>query len=303
MSDEDVITGNYDEIIRICDDYKKDVKAGHESLEVFYRGQADKTWELKSSLQRKAEELEKSITDVYLENVQFNDEYSAFENIAYMQHYQKPTRLLDFTVSMDVALYFACSGEKDKDGSLYCCSYYRREEKYLDVQVMMEIAQLTEPIKLEEFVIQFLKKYPEYKNGLVLYELGGFPYDADTIETKCRRGREQLALARNILSWVDHGFMITPTGNEYEKIKKWNPRLYCQKGVFFVQGNKLKGYDTRALDRNIPYVTILPELSDIPEAIKAPRFIKKIIIPKEEKETLLSILSEKNINAESLCLG
>lgn len=38
------------------------------------------------------------------------------------QHYEIPTRLLDWTSDILIALYFACSGELEKDGALFVCN-------------------------------------------------------------------------------------------------------------------------------------------------------------------------------------
>ncbi len=45
------------------------------------------------------------------------DDFAAWWSI--MQHYQAPTRLLDWTFSPFVTLYFACTGDFDKDGALF----------------------------------------------------------------------------------------------------------------------------------------------------------------------------------------
>ena len=97
---------------------------------------------------------------MFWEKAEWNENYSVFENIAHMQHYQKPTRLLDFTTSIDVALFFACSSEKhmDENGVLYCCSYQRRNCEFYDVKLMMEIACLKDEIRVETFIDLFLKK-------------------------------------------------------------------------------------------------------------------------------------------------
>lgn len=283
----------YDDIVKKCDQYYKQTKEAYDQLEVFYRGQAS-DWELKSKLQREKEEEEKktkqevNVSDFFLENATWNKEYSVFENIAHMQHYGKPTRFLDFTTSIDVALYFACESQKQEDGVIYCCSYQGRNCAFYDVELMMEIAQLKEPIKVHEFVKLFLSKYPHVRDLL------GYSGNGDSYL------REKLGL--RILSWADHGFMIVPTDEEAEKLKKWNPRMYSQKGVFFVQGNKIQGNDTRPMTRNISQVVISNELSDMPTTITTSRHINKIIIPYQDKEELLGVLDSKGVNKKSLHL-
>lgn len=282
----------YDDIVRRCDQYCKQTKEANDQLKVFYRGQA-KNWELKSKLQRIIEDREKEIkqkitvSDFLLENASWNKERSAFENIAHMQHYGKPTRFLDFTTSMDVSLYFACEKERNENGVLYCCSYFVRNCESYEVELMMEIAQLKKPISVDEFVRSFLNKHP-------------YILDLGDDEEEYSYWHEKLGL--RILSWADHGFMIVPTREEMEKLKEWNPRIYSQEGVFFVQGNKIKGNDTRPMTRNISRVMITDELSDIPATIKESRHIDKIIIPYQDKEEILNILDSKGINKKSLHL-
>lgn len=273
---------DYNSIIKRCNQYYRETKAANNNLEVFYRGQAS-DWAIKSTLQRKVEEgAEKiNVIDFFLKNAVWDDNYSVFENIAHMQHYGKPTRLLDFTVSIDVALYFACESElhMDEDGVVYCCSYIGRSCEICDIKLMMEIAKLNKAMKVNEFINLFLDKYHEY----------------DSV------GCEKLAL--RILSWIDHGFMIAPTEEEMEKLKEWNMRMYSQKGAFFVQGNKIlwkNTHDMSRSSRNIPLVTITNELVDIPSTISSSRHIDKILIPHQDKKKILRILNDKGISRESL---
>lgn len=112
----------------------------------FYRGQANATWPLQSSLERvvgskwSAEEAEKfegfSIS-------QFRPKFHLYdrENIkpesklawlSLMQHYGVPTRLLDFTESPYIALYFALETYSPQTGNslaLYALDYAAILEK------------------------------------------------------------------------------------------------------------------------------------------------------------------------------
>lgn len=269
---------SYDDIVKRCNQYYKEAKAAHSDLEVFYRGQA-KDWELKSKLQRSKEE---DAADLFGENINWDENYSVFENFAHMQHYGEATRLIDFTTSLDIALFFACESEEymNDDGVIYCCSYMGRNCEFIDVKLIMEIARLKKPIKVDEFAKLFIRKYSDDLDSSLDYE----------------------ELALRILSWADHGFMIVPTNEEAEKLKEWNPRMYSQKGVFFVQGNKIQGKNISAMSRNVSSVTILNELSDIPSTISTSRFVDKIIIPHDDKEKILRILDSKGVNKKTLCL-
>lgn len=88
-----------------------------------FRGQSDSTWRLTSSLERNAInvprlELEKMISNIY---GQFTCKKKlTLDDISDLQHYEAPTRLLDFTSSFDVALYFASTELPDTDAAVFC---------------------------------------------------------------------------------------------------------------------------------------------------------------------------------------
>ncbi|MBN1974076.1 MAG: FRG domain-containing protein [Sedimentisphaerales bacterium] len=110
---------------------------------VAFRGQADKDWLLQTSLDRildskidysirLAEEsalIEKFCVLVreYVDSLERNFLYRRLENLpnvlmsslAVMQHYHAPTRLLDWTSSPWVALYFAAIDHHDKPGAIW----------------------------------------------------------------------------------------------------------------------------------------------------------------------------------------
>lgn len=126
-----------------------------------FRGQANTHWKLKTSLFRSKENLGIDLEFIGRENdeeiamlQEFKRKYNLyaeyrpdnkdfFEWLAIMQHYGAPTRLLDFTKSFFVALYFATkdlkkpwdgtlrdkNGVKDNIFSVYCVNKDKLENR------------------------------------------------------------------------------------------------------------------------------------------------------------------------------
>ncbi len=105
-----------------------------------YRGQANADWDLESSLERVIsekwdKEVAKRAEDFSL--IQFQSKFHLYDNenvppntklawLAIMQHYGVPTRLVDFTESPYVALYFALESYNPKfeqDFSIFAFDY------------------------------------------------------------------------------------------------------------------------------------------------------------------------------------
>ncbi len=93
---------------------------------IWYRGQADSSWELTPSVQRNGyDKSETYITnDFYIRvkqvitNPPIKENFSAW--MAMMQHYGLPTRLLDWSMSPLVAAFFATEGFEEHKGSDAC---------------------------------------------------------------------------------------------------------------------------------------------------------------------------------------
>ena len=190
-----------------------------------------------------------------------------------MQHYGYPTRFLDFTTDIDVALYFICSEQMNKDGIFYIFTYSERYLSYIDSILISELACLKEEISLLDFSDQMINKYPEYQNKY--YDIREF--------------------GMHIMSWINHGFMINPTEDEREKLKCKNPRLYNQKGTFYVFGNKTKMPVQTASTLEVPRCVILPEIMDNSDIFRL-HHIVSVIVPKEEKAGILNEIIKKGID-------
>lgn len=90
---------------------------------VWYRGVNDEEYRLCPSLLRRANGLEKEeeLFNKYrlLSNVVHEERRSDWQYLFDMQHYRIPTRLLDWTEVLGIAVFFALLGSNDGDAAVY----------------------------------------------------------------------------------------------------------------------------------------------------------------------------------------
>ena len=103
-----------------------------------YRGQRDYSWTLKNRLARDLQRLPENTNKFALENSVIGffmdqaagllpsvpDEHDLQGWLSLMQHYGAPTRLLDWSASPFVAVYFAYEQASDSDAALYALDPY-----------------------------------------------------------------------------------------------------------------------------------------------------------------------------------
>lgn len=92
-------------------------------MELFYRGQPNSRYDINASLSR-SDKLSYFEDELYyeilsLKPLYFKEDKSVYENLITMQHFGLPTRLIDLSRNALISLYFACSGEEEKDGAVY----------------------------------------------------------------------------------------------------------------------------------------------------------------------------------------
>ena len=273
---------NYDELhkyIESCADSLRALYSKESGVNIFFRGHANRKWEYAPSIARleNKHKSERSIIEEALSEGNWDISRNLFENIARLQHYGTPTRFLDYTTDIDIALYFACSGHKNKDAEIQMVPYDLRDKSHPDTTEITELALLDQTISVYEFAEAVAKKHPNHE----------LPFESEqdpVFRTKC--------IGMSVLSWISHGFMVSYSECDLKHLEKWNPRLLHQKGVFFVFGNKTTPPNVKAFTSNVVSTKILPEIEDTPYVLKQ---AKTVFIPKELKDDVISALEEKGI--------
>lgn len=104
---------------------------------MWYRGQSDYSWGLVPSIQRikdRGENYERySTTNFMIHTMRLNPNspqiYNRAEWLTLMQHYGMPTRLLDWSESPLVALYFAVSNQENMDAAVWAMNPMKLNQK------------------------------------------------------------------------------------------------------------------------------------------------------------------------------
>lgn len=252
----------------------------YDDIKLFYRGQVNYNWKLEPSIKRN------KIHTEFEELKGYNyDSDDLFAYIAKCQHYGKRTRFLDYSTNIDVALFFACYDIENKynniDSSIFICPYRPRKIAWCDTMIISELTLLKTEITVKEFANYLFREYDEIKRR----------YVGDTNE-----------FAVNIVSWLNHGFMVLPDDKEYDKIGKENSRIVAQHGAFFICGNKTKeplDYRHRISSYAANNI-ILPEIEDVPSTINDRNSVIKIRIPASLKKEILVYLDLKGVNNNTL---
>lgn len=275
----DYVVESYEEILELQLRYLQN----HDKNQVFYRGQANSAWSLEPSILRNKDFSEHEMIQRTIGGSAIGMPMnSLFGYIAKMQHYELPTRFLDLTSKLDIALYFACSDSvsRNKDGHLFIFSYVSRPPSNADVIVLSELCLLQAEITVDNFSKRLIRKYSELSN---IY--------SDLKE-----------LNMNITSFCDHGFVVLPEQRDYADLAVYNPRIQRQFGAFFVCGNKMQKPLT-SWDRFKTHSgcnIILPEISPVPSTLWHHDWALSIIIPSSLKSSILLGLRKKGITRNYL---
>lgn len=213
-----------------------------------------------------------------------------FDHIAQLQHYDKPTRFLDYSTDINVSMYFACCADFEIDGKLFITNYNVRNPEWKDTVMICLLSLLDKPMSITDFVKRLSVYYPSQDFS-----------DLDELIIRLK-------------SFLIHGFVVVPTEDDYERMKKKNMRIARQNGAFFVCGNRVADVLGREVDdirrpANLPLGDgydyygshfILPKLADVPKTMYKPLGTIQVIIPARIKPVVISHLATKGISQEYL---
>ncbi|MBQ2863851.1 MAG: FRG domain-containing protein [Clostridia bacterium] len=242
-------------------------KHNNEFDKMFFRGQKDESWPLIPSVERSHKTKEPKI--------RANNADELFRGIAKLQHTGRPTRFLDYTSDLFVALFFACEDaetcEVETNGSLYATWYDYRPENNLDVSSVCWLTQLKKPVKIKDFCKKHLTN----------------EYDDVQDYISC------------LISFINNGFIVKPSDEFYNEALSHNPNIFAQRGCFYIPGNRLDSEITSI--KNFDNVKILPKIELTSYILTNPKYTTKFIIPNGIKKDILNYLkTQKNITRQTL---
>ncbi len=260
---------------------------------LWFRGQANAEWDLEPHVFRRTENG-KSMTydetsmfiNFQLRLPEYQHQYkSNFDWLCLMQHYGLPTRLLDWTENIFVALFFAVKDNYDtvdKDAKLFALNAKRLNK----ISIISETGQesVVTPNALDAQLRSSLAKYIHYDSVLSDDRIAYHNIDKKRLDKlkECVKNNVRSELAERIRYPV----AVFPN--------RLNARMIQQCSVFTLHGGKLYLYE--------------PKGSHIPDPIKFEKLnentdnkiLKQYVIPKNKKKEINDHLRYLGIHEGSL---
>ncbi|WP_160217647.1 FRG domain-containing protein [Porphyromonas sp. COT-108 OH1349] len=268
-----------------------------DNVVVFFRGHGDKAYEMKPSIFRP---IKTGSNDTFVgkkkEHLMFRDFVARYEAefrdcfytmdfLVKMQHYDLPTRTLDLTTNCLVALYFACSGSRNRRGEVIVFSIPEDAIRHYDSDKVSAIANL---VKINSIDIvcprpyqgkSTDKKFRDTEDYIKKFNTSG---DMKRLLHEIQREKPYYQSIIDPNDLLDNIVTVMPKQN--------NQRVKNQSGAFLLFGlgkDGSSGNYTKEIHPKIPTKWILKGKDSITG--------ERIFIPKSAKENILKELAQMGI--------
>lgn len=207
---------------------------------LLFRGHAKEDYELKPSLFRKGNEKirdreSESIRRIEIAHPRELAGMSTLDKLAMLQHYEFPTRLLDFSFNPLVGLFFASNSHMKENGAVIICRIVKNEIMKFDSNIVKALASLAVfPMYLKDE----LSTYERHQLLLAFKQVifsGGYISRINEEEKIDEVLLFQASTAKRFLPPEVKGEidLFTPI---FVETKLLNPRIVSQKGAFLLFG-------------------------------------------------------------------
>lgn len=262
----------------------------------WYRGHSDKKYELLPSLFRPINKIRNAFYDeaTLIEemvrrfpNIR-SEHNSTLELLTYAQHYGLPTRLLDWSENLLVALYFCCKDKLKTDGALYILQTDEiHKYKNNALNNIEDLVTASFEIEIYKILIATCNNFHKYFITSIPPKLGTEPY-TELVENTDVELLLHFSLEKDEPLEIDLGIDHVKIVDMYTYCAPLlNSRLIAQKGCFTVHGGKII---------NNKEIVKIPDMNDLIRTGS----LKKIIIPKTAKNNILRDLNICGINEHTL---